>query len=170
MTSLTLMNLEIITITQKHMPHISGSFYSLWCCWSFQSHVICCHSLLGSRFLRCHYLIKRWRLCSQPPCNLKQSLCCITPILLFHICHLFPLPRTHSMATHASHSIYKPIDKLNLKTNTSPLSLRFRVHTLKLSEILTGQIRWKTNIIHLFSNRTWVLVPQPYNANVVNCI
>ncbi|GJT54827.1 ribonuclease H-like domain-containing protein [Tanacetum coccineum] len=71
---------------------------------------------------------------------------------------------THPMVTRAKAGIFKPLERMNCHvTTTSPLP-RSHVHALR-------DPNWKKAMLDeynaLITNRTWVLVPRPANANVV---
>ncbi|GJY95416.1 ribonuclease H-like domain-containing protein [Tanacetum coccineum] len=84
-----------------------------------------------------------------------------TPIPINNSSQTMP---THPMVTRAKAGIFKPLERMNCHvTTTSPLP-RSHIHTLH-------DPNWKEAILDkynaLITNRTWVLVPRPTNANVV---
>ncbi|XP_052619898.1 uncharacterized mitochondrial protein AtMg00820-like [Lactuca sativa] len=77
--------------------------------------------------------------------------------------------RTHSMVICAKRSIHKPVDRLNLHVDTISSSIipRNYYQAFQHPNWLNAM---KDEYGALISNSTRVLVPQPSNANVVNCI
>ncbi|KAL4557518.1 hypothetical protein LXL04_035699 [Taraxacum kok-saghyz] len=85
--------------------------------------------------------------------------------------HPFPAPdpsNTHPMTTRARLGIFKPTQKLNLHTDSSsspvPKSYSQAFQDPHWFQAMTDEYN------ALITNRTWVLVPRPPNANIVNCI
>ena len=72
------------------------------------------------------------------------------------------------MQTRARHGIFKPIDKLNLHTQPSQSPLPKNYSQAFQDPNWHNAMTEEFNA--LISNGTWVLVPRPPTANVVNCI
>lgn len=73
----------------------------------------------------------------------------------------------HSVVTRAKQGIFKPIHKLNLHVDTSSFVPKNYLHAFKDPNWLNAMTEEYTALI---SNKTWVLVPRPHVANVINCI
>ncbi|KAI3780426.1 hypothetical protein L2E82_10407 [Cichorium intybus] len=79
-----------------------------------------------------------------------------------------PSPQTqHPMVTRAKHGIFKPIRKLNLHIDTSSPVPKNYLQAFNDPNWLNAMTEEYTALI---SNKTWVLVPRPLDANVINCI
>ena len=74
---------------------------------------------------------------------------------------------THPMLTRAKRGIFKPTQKLNLHVDSSSPIPRTYLQAFKDPNWLRA-IREEYSA--LISNNTWVLVPPPSDANVINCI
>ncbi|KAL4588677.1 hypothetical protein LXL04_001570 [Taraxacum kok-saghyz] len=78
-----------------------------------------------------------------------------------------PFPTQHPMVTRAKLGITKPIRKLNLHVDSSSPVPKTYLQAFKDPNWLNAMTDEFTALI---SNKTWVLVPRPPAANIINCI
>lgn len=73
---------------------------------------------------------------------------------------------SHPMVTRKQRGITKPVQRLNLHVDSSPIP-RSYLQSFQDPHWLKAMLE---EFYVLILNKTWVLVPKPANANVTNCI
>lgn len=87
-----------------------------------------------------------------------------------HVSPKCPSPITHTshrMVTRGKQGIFKPIQKLNQHVDATSLVPKNYLKAFQDPNWLNAMTN---EYIMLISNQTWVLVPRPLAANIVNCI